>query len=93
VVVRPHHIGAIFFHRSNNPRYLRIKGAMKREGQSRRLGALSITSGLSRRSQLIDATLYLRGKRWSVVWSGDFIEGLRRQKRQNYGSVGSVGSH
>jgi hypothetical protein len=29
VVVRPHHIGAIFFHRSHHPRYLRIKGAVK----------------------------------------------------------------
>jgi hypothetical protein len=46
-----------------------------------------------RRSQPIDATLYLRGKRWSVGWNGDFIEVLPRQKRRNYGTVGSAGSH
>src|SRR3954468_13942444 len=31
-------------------------------------------SGLERRSQPVDATLYLSGKRWSVGWSEDFIE-------------------
>src|SRR5882724_7525165 len=58
-------------------------------GQSRRINGRSATSVLTWRSQLIDATLYLKGKRWSVGWDGDFIEGLRRQKRRNYGTVGS----
>ena len=47
----------------------------------------------SRRSQPIDATLYLRRERWSVGWNGDFIEVLPRQKRRNCGTVGSAGSH
>ncbi len=50
-------------------------------------------SALPRRSQPIDATLYLKGKRWSVGWNGDFIEVLPRQKRRNYGTDGSAGSH
>ena len=55
--------------------------------------AADVRSIYQRRSQLIDATLYLRGKRWSVGWNGDFIEVLPRQKRRNYGTVGSAGSH
>src|SRR6185312_4593266 len=52
----------------------------------------SSRSALGRRSQPIDATLYLRGKRWSVGWNGDFIEVLPRQKRRSYGTVGSAES-
>src|SRR5947207_13451228 len=33
-------------------------------------------------SQPVAATLYLRGKRWSVGWKADFIEVLLRQKRR-----------
>src|SRR6202035_3874124 len=33
-------------------------------------------------SQPVDATLYLRGKRWSVGWNEDFIEVLLRQRRR-----------
>ena len=44
------------------------------------------------RSQPVSATLYLRGKRWSVGWNGDFIEVFRRQKRRSCGTVGSAGS-
>src|SRR5258707_14112366 len=43
-------------------------------------------------SQPVAATLYLRGKRWSVGWNGDFIEVLLRQRRRSYGIAGSVGS-
>src|SRR6202453_1373508 len=49
-------------------------------------------SGLIRRSQPVDATLYLRGKRWSVGWNGDFIEVLQRRRRLSYGIAGSAGS-
>src|ERR1700738_2989316 len=42
-------------------------------------------------SQAVAATLYLRGKRWSVGWNGDFVEGLLRQRRRSYGIAGSVG--
>src|SRR6266404_1573892 len=35
-------------------------------------------------SQPVAATLYLRGKRWSVGWNGDFIEVLLRQRRRSY---------
>jgi DNA-binding CsgD family transcriptional regulator len=41
------------------------------------------TSGLPRWSQPVDATLYLRGKRWSVGWNEDFIEVLLRQRRRS----------
>ena len=40
----------------------------------------------------VAATLYLRGKRWSVGWNGDFIEVLLRQRRRSYGIAGSVGN-
>jgi hypothetical protein len=43
-------------------------------------------------SQPVDATLYLRGRRWSVGWNEDFIEVLLRQRRRSYGIAGSVGS-
>ena len=43
-------------------------------------------------SQPVAATLYLRGKRWSVGWNGDFVEVLLRQRRRSYGIAGSVGS-
>ena len=43
-------------------------------------------------SQPVAATLYLRGKRWSVGWNGDFIKALLRQRRRSYGIAGSVGS-
>src|SRR5438128_1138812 len=43
-------------------------------------------------SQPVAATLYLRGKRWSVGWNEDFIEVLLRQRRRSYGIAGSVGS-
>ena len=43
-------------------------------------------------SQPVDATLYLRGKRWSVGWNEDFIEVLLRQRRRSYGIAGSAGS-
>src|ERR1700676_4500454 len=59
------------------------------------LGAKPPFTGMSAsegRSQPIDATLYLRGKRWSVGWNGDFIEVLRRQRRRSYGIAGSAGS-
>src|SRR5882724_10656353 len=49
-------------------------------------------SALPRWSQPVAATLYLRGKRWSVGWNGDFIEVLLRQGRRSYGIAGSVGS-
>src|SRR5258707_15609945 len=49
-------------------------------------------SALPRWSQPVAATLYLRGKRWSVGWNGDFIEVLLRQRRRSYGIAGSVGS-
>ena len=39
-------------------------------------------------SQPVDATLYLRGKRWSVGWRGDFIEVLLRPRRRSYGMAG-----
>jgi hypothetical protein len=52
-------------------------------------GGMSV---LLRRSQPVSATLYLRGKRWSVGWNGDFIEGLLRQRRRSYGIAGSEGS-
>jgi DNA-binding CsgD family transcriptional regulator len=42
-------------------------------------------------SQPVAATLYLRGRRWSVGWNGDFIEVLLRQRRRSYGIAGSVG--
>src|SRR6267142_238882 len=48
-----------------------------------------MSSELPRRSQPIDATLYLKGKRWSVGWNGDFIEVLLRQRRRSYGIAGS----
>src|SRR6202795_1423379 len=32
-------------------------------------------------SQPVDATLYLRGKRWSAEWNEDFIEVLLRQRK------------
>ena len=51
--------------------------------RSGRRGAVEAISGLPRRSQPTDATLYLKGKRWSVGWNGDFIEVLPRQKRPN----------
>ena len=41
-------------------------------------------------SQPVDATLYLRGKRWSVGWNEDFIEVLLRQRRRSYGIAGSA---
>src|SRR3984893_1322736 len=41
-------------------------------------------------SQPVAATLYLRGKRWSVGWNGDFVEVLLRQRRRSYGIAGSV---
>jgi branched-chain amino acid transport system permease protein len=37
--------------------------------------------------------MFVIAKRWSVGWNGDFIEGLPRRKRRNYGTVGSAGSH
>src|SRR6476620_4359747 len=43
-------------------------------------------------SQPVAATLYLRGKRWSVGWNGDFIEVLLRQRRRSCGIAGSAGS-
>src|ERR1700692_3089601 len=46
-------------------------------------------SGQGGWSQPVDATLYLRGKRWSVGWNGDFIEVLLRQRRRSYGIAGS----
>src|SRR6202041_1674357 len=49
-------------------------------------------SAMTRRSQPVDATLYLRGKRWSVGWNEDFIEVLLRQRRRSYGIAGSAGS-
>src|ERR1700736_3039984 len=49
-------------------------------------------SALKRWSQPVAATLYLRGKRWSVGWNGDFVEVLLRQRRRSYGIAGSVGS-
>src|SRR5271163_1082058 len=49
-------------------------------------------SALPRWSQPVDATLYLRGKRWSVGWNEDFIEVLLRQRRRSYGIAGSAGS-
>ena len=44
------------------------------------------------RSQPVDATLYLRGKRWSAEWNEDFIEVLLRQRRRSCGIAGSAGS-
>src|ERR1700739_663505 len=52
-------------------------------------GKLSLHEG---RSQPADSTLYLKGKRWSVGWNGDFIEVLLRQRRRSCGIAGSVGS-
>src|SRR6267142_1938550 len=52
----------------------------------------SSMSALQRWSQPVAATLYLRGKRWSVGWNGDFIEVLLQQRRRSYGIAGSVGS-
>jgi hypothetical protein len=49
-----------------------------------------MTSVHGRRSQPVDATLYLRGKRWSVGWNEDFIEVLLRQRRRSYGIAGSA---
>ena len=63
-----------------------------REGSKTDLGSRPGTSALPRWSQPVDATLYLRGKRWSVGWNGDFIEVLLRQRRRSYGIAGSVGS-
>ena len=40
-------------------------------------------------SQLIDATLYLRGKDGVCRWIRDFVEDLLRQKRQSCGIAGS----
>src|SRR5664280_3855804 len=44
-------------------------------------------------SQLIDATLYLKRKRWSVWRCGkDIVEVSLRQRRRSYGTAGSGGS-
>ena len=43
-------------------------------------------------SQLIDATLYLRGKDGVYRWIDDFVEDLLRQRRRSYGIAGNVGS-
>src|ERR1700733_10628120 len=61
-------------------------------GRSRHFDRAPLTSGLPRWSQPVDATLYLRGKRWSVGWNEDFIEVLPRQRRRSYGIAGSAGS-
>src|ERR1700694_5645236 len=60
--------------------------------KSRRSDHAPSISGLPRWSQPVAATLYLRGKRWSVGWNGDFVEVLLRQRRRSYGIAGSVGS-
>jgi hypothetical protein len=60
-------------------------------GTFRTLQARLATSVLEGRSQLIDATLYPRGKRWSVGWNGDFIEVLPRQKKRSYGPLEAWG--
>src|ERR1700733_1142251 len=49
-------------------------------------------SAFLRWSQPVDATLYLREKRWSAEWNEDFIEVLLRQRRRSYGIAGSAGS-
>src|ERR1700738_5433744 len=50
-----------------------------------------MSSGLPRWSQPIDATLYLRGQRWSVrLWIKDIIEVSRRPRKRSYGTAGSV---
>src|ERR1700731_3392822 len=60
--------------------------------QTRKWRAIRGESALTRWSQPVDATLYLRGKRWSVGWNEDFIEVLLRQRRRSYGIAGSAGS-
>ena len=52
---------------------------------SRRFDGAPTSSDLPRWSQPVGATLYLRGKRWSVGWNEDFIEVLLRQRRRSYG--------
>src|ERR1700684_3445572 len=54
--------------------------------------ASRVMSVIPRRSQPVEATLYLRGKRWSAEWNEDFIEVLLRQRRRSCGIAGSAGS-
>ena len=49
----------------------RTAEAMSELDHSRRIDRVQLTSGLPRRSQPIDATLYLRGK--DGVWDGTEI--------------------
>src|SRR6478672_6989808 len=48
-------------------------------GQRRKSARSNGMSVLPRWSQPVDATLYLRAKRWSAGWNGDFMEVLPRQ--------------
>src|SRR5712664_3959672 len=63
------------------PRWVKMRKALYEQ----------MLSELHRWSQPVAATLYLRGKRWSVGWNGDFIEVLLRQRRRSYGIAGSAG--
>jgi hypothetical protein len=67
----------------------RVSIAKRIDAEESRLVGVSV---LHRRSQPVAATLYLRGKRWSVGWNEDFIEVLLRQRRRSYGIAGSAGS-
>src|ERR1700710_2619558 len=67
-------------------------GSMSAQGQRATSAAVRLKSALLRWSQPVAATLYLRGKRWSVGWNGDFIKVLLRQRRRSYGIAGSVGN-
>jgi hypothetical protein len=82
-----------------DPEALHIRCVLSRESMPMSLVGtkpkcrLPLRMSANRRwSQPVDATLYLRGKRWSVGWNEDFIEGLLRQRRRSYGIAGSAGS-
>src|ERR1700689_3140445 len=69
-----------------------LSGVMSDSGTQPTCLAASTMFALGWRSQPVEATLYLRGKRWSAEWNEDFIEVLLRQRRRSCGIAGSAGS-